>query len=207
MHGSSDKQKESARPRPRPKLKPRPRPKSISRSRSRPRSRTRPRPRPSSESDSNERKAGERAALSLSVCALSLSPSLGRPSLSLRACVRVRERRAGGERTDLTVIRSRPRRGVFSSLLEAGLGLVVWWYTGPKPVRGHRGPAPRTTTKSVNEPEERGHRGPAPRDETCECKGPETIHVNHRKQSPGSPDWAPSQTYASQAVRNQIECT
>ena len=135
VHGSGDKQKESARPRPRPKLKPRPRPKSISRSRSRPRSRTRPRPRPSSESDSNERKAGERAALSLSVCALSLSPSLGRPSLSLRACVRVRERRAGGERTDLTVIRSRPRRGVFSSLLEAGLGLVVWWYTGPKPVR------------------------------------------------------------------------
>ena len=202
MHGSGDKQKESARPRPRPKLKPRPRPKSISRSRSRPRSRTRPRPRPSSESDSNERKAGERAALSLSVCALSLSPSLGRPSLSLRACVRVRERRAGGERTDLTVIRSRPRRGVFSSLLEAGLGLVVWWYTGPKPVRGHRGPAPRTTTKSVNEPEERGHRGPAPRDETCECKGPGN---NHGKQSPGSPDWAPSQTYASQAVRNQGE--
>ena len=37
---------------------------------------------------------------------LSLSPSLGRPSLSLRACVRVR-----GERTDLKVIfyHSRPR--------------------------------------------------------------------------------------------------
>ena len=71
----------------------------------------------------HERKA---AALSLSVCALSLSPSLGRPSLSLRACVRVRKRRAGGERTDLTVTRLQPRLWAFSlSLHEAGLGLPV----------------------------------------------------------------------------------
>ena len=144
------------------------------------------------------RLVNEQPSLSLSVLSLFLPLLGGPPCLFARVCECASAGRAGKGQT--LRLFARGLVGAFS-LLCSRLGWG-WWYTGPKPVRGHRGPAPRTTTKSVNEPEERGHRGPAPRDETCECKGPGN---NHGKQSPGSPDWAPSQTYASQAVRNQGE--